>query len=112
MFHIDELGTKGLLGALAFVIFNLFTIPCVAAVGVLKKEIGSQKLFWLAIAYQIGLSYGVALAVYQFGLLCIGEPFTLWTGVAIALLLVIAYILFIKKAPQTQEAISFEFIKE
>lgn len=112
MFHIDELGTKGLLGALAFVIFNLFTIPCVAAVGVLKKEIGSQKLFRLAIVYQIGLSYGVALAVYQFGLLCIGEPFTLWTGVAIALLLVIAYILFIKKAPQTQEAISFEFIKE
>lgn len=113
MFHVDELGIKGVLAAFAFVIFNLFTIPCVAAVGVLRKEIGSSRLFWIAIAYQLGLSYGIAMVVYQFGLVFAGAaPFSLWTGISIAFLLVIAYILFIKKAPATEQSISFEFVKD
>ncbi len=111
MFHIDEKGVVGILAALSFVIFNLFTIPCVAAVGVLRKEIGSARLFWTAVAYQLGLSYAAALVVYQIGLVATGAgAFGPWTAAAIACLAVLAWILFIKKPAETEEAIAFELI--
>ncbi|MBQ8707044.1 MAG: ferrous iron transport protein B [Succinivibrionaceae bacterium] len=104
MFDIKNRGTVGVLAALAFVFFNLFTIPCVAAVGVLRKEIGSSRLFWLAVAYQLAFSYGAALVTFQLGALFCGVgSFGIWTAVAILYLLAIAYIIFIKKAPSQQE---------
>ncbi len=104
MFHIDTRGTEGILAALAFVIFNLFTIPCVAAVGVLRKEIGSNRLFSLAVAYQLLFSYGAALVTFQLGLLISGAgSFSILTAVAIAYLLVIAYIIFFKKFPAKED---------
>ena len=106
MFHIDKIGTAGVLGALSFVIFNLFTIPCVAAVGVLRKEISSRRLFWTAVAYQLSFSYFASLCVYQFGLLITGAgTFGFWSAVAVVYLLVIAYIVFLKKSPKLEPAL-------
>ena len=47
-------------GLLAFIAFNMTTIPCFAAVGTAKGELGSKKrynwtlLFWLATSYIVG----------------------------------------------------------
>lgn len=108
MFHIDERGVTGILAALSFVIFNLFTVPCVAAIGVLRKELGNGRLFCMAIAYQLLISYCLALSFFQFGLLFCGQGFTAWTAVAIVFWIVVAYIVFLKKGPQVEQKIDFE----
>ena len=83
------------ISAISFMMFNLYDSPCLAAISTLAKEMGSRKLFWIAIAFQNVLSYVVALMVYQIGGLVTGEvafgPFTI---VAFVLLVVILYLLF------------------
>ncbi len=105
---------KGDLAAvLAFVMFNLFTIPCLAAVGVLKRELGSNRLFYTAIAYQIAFSYAVSMITYQAITFYHTQQMTLWAGVAGALVILILFLL-VRPAPQQQKSqeIDFKFIKD
>ncbi|MBK5244480.1 MAG: ferrous iron transport protein B [Eubacteriaceae bacterium] len=53
--------------AYSFVIFVLLASPCMAALATMKKELGNWKDFIFALAYQLGLAYGVALIIYQVG---------------------------------------------
>ncbi len=53
--------------ALAYLMFNLFTPPCFAAIGAMRAEISSRKWFWSGVAMQMGVGYSVAFLVYQIG---------------------------------------------
>ena len=55
--------------ALAYLMFNLFTPPCFAAIGAMHSEIQDAK--WMAggVLLQIGVGYSVAFVVYQLGTL-------------------------------------------
>ena len=55
--------------ALGFLMFNLFTPPCFAALGAMRAEMQSSKWFWGGIALQFGTGYAVAFLVYQIGTL-------------------------------------------
>ena len=55
--------------ALAYLMFNLFTPPCFAAIGAMNSEMKSAKWLWGAIGLQLGTGYTVAFLVYQFGTL-------------------------------------------
>ena len=55
--------------ALAFLMFNLFSPPCFAAIGAMNAEISKKKWFWGGIALQLGAGYTVGYAVYQIGTL-------------------------------------------
>ena len=55
--------------ALAFLMFNLYTPPCFAALGALNSELQSSKWLWGAIAYQLANGFTVGFLVYQFGTL-------------------------------------------
>ena len=55
--------------ALAYLMFNLFTPPCFAALGAMNSEIRDKKWFWGGIALQLGTGYTVAYLVYQIGTL-------------------------------------------
>lgn len=55
--------------ALAYLMFNLFTPPCFAAIGAMNSEMQSKKWLWGGIALQLGTGYTVAFAVYQVGTL-------------------------------------------
>jgi len=55
--------------ALAYLMFNLFTPPCFAAIGAMHAEISSRKWFWSGVAMQMGVGYTVAFLVYQIGTL-------------------------------------------
>ena len=55
--------------ALAYLMFNLFTPPCFAALGAMNSEIQDKKWFWGGIALQMGTGYTVAFLVYQVGTL-------------------------------------------
>ncbi len=53
--------------ALAFLMFNLYTPPCFAALGAMNSEMQSRKWFWGGIALQLGTGYTIAFWVYQIG---------------------------------------------
>jgi ferrous iron transport protein B len=55
--------------ALAYLMFNLFTPPCFAALGAMNSEIKDKKWFWGGIALQLGTGYSVGYLVYQVGTL-------------------------------------------
>jgi ferrous iron transport protein B len=55
--------------ALAYLMFNLFTPPCFAAIGAMNAEITDKKWFWGGIALQLCTGYTVAYLVYQIGTL-------------------------------------------
>jgi len=53
--------------ALAYLMFNLFTPPCFAALGAMNAEIRDRKWFWGGIALQLGTGYTVGYLVYTVG---------------------------------------------
>ncbi len=55
--------------ALAYLMFNLFTPPCFAAIGAMNTEMESKKWLYAGIGFQIGIGYSVAYIVYQAGTL-------------------------------------------
>ncbi len=55
--------------ALAYLMFNLFTPPCFAAIGAMNAEMKSAKWLWGAIGFQLGVGYTVAYLVYTIGTL-------------------------------------------
>ena len=55
--------------ALAYLMFNLFTPPCFAAMGAMNAEIKSRKWFWGGIGLQLGTGYCIGFLVYQIGTL-------------------------------------------
>jgi ferrous iron transport protein B len=82
--------TFSVLGAYAFLVFNLLCAPCVAAMGAIKREMNNIKWFWIAIGYQCGFAYIVSLCVYQIGMLLSGNGFG--AGSAAALLIFAAFL--------------------
>ncbi|MBP3684028.1 MAG: ferrous iron transporter B [Oscillospiraceae bacterium] len=55
--------------ALAYLMFNLFTPPCFAALGAMNSEINDRKWFWGGVALQFATGYVIAFLVYQIGTL-------------------------------------------
>ncbi len=55
--------------ALAYLMFNLYTPPCFAAIGAMNAEMKSAKWVWGGIGLQMGVGYTVAYLVYTIGTL-------------------------------------------
>ena len=55
--------------ALAYLMFNLYTPPCFAALGAMNSEMHSKKWLWAGIGLMLGTGYTVAFLVYQIGTL-------------------------------------------
>ena len=79
--------------AYSFLVFNLLCAPCFAAIGAIKREMNNRKWTWFAIAYQCGFAYVIGLMVNQFGGAFTGKLNVLGLIVAIALLVLIVYML-------------------
>ena len=73
------------LAALSFMVFNLFVPPCMVAIAVTFREMGSQKWGWFAVGFQLFVGYVLALSVYRIGVLVAGGEFGIWTALAFAL---------------------------
>ncbi len=65
--------------ALAYLMFNLFTPPCFAAIGAMRSEMKSSKWLFGALGLQLGTGFTVGFLVYQIGTLVstgsLGEAF-------------------------------------
>ncbi len=88
--------------ALAYLMFNLFSPPCFAAIGAMNAEMKSAKWLWAGIGLQMGVGYSVGFLVFFFGSLItgttLGETWMTVLGWSIVLLFTfILTIMIIKK---------------
>lgn len=51
-------------GALAFIAFNVFSIPCMAAVGAIAGEMNSRKRFWFTLGMLLVVAWVVSFVIY------------------------------------------------
>ena len=59
--------------AYSFMIFNLLCAPCFAAIGAIRREMGSRKWTWITIGYMCAFAYAISMIVFQFAGLFTGE---------------------------------------
>ncbi|MBR0482287.1 MAG: ferrous iron transporter B [Firmicutes bacterium] len=74
--------------ALAYLMFNLYTPPCFAAIGAMNAEMNSAKWLWGAIGLQLGTGFTMGYLVYTIGTLVTGGKLAM--GPAIAGLIAVA----------------------
>ena len=79
--------------AYSFMIFQLLCAPCFAAIGAIKREMGSGKWTAITVGYMCGFAYAISLIVYQLGGLITGEAtFSIFTIVAAVVLAGLLYL--------------------
>ena len=92
--------------ALAYLMFNLYTPPCFAAIGAMNSEMKSAKWLWGGIALQLGVGYTMGFLVYQIGTLIttggVGAGFV--PGLMAVLAMAAAVLYFIRKADRDLKA--------
>ena len=82
--------------ALAYLMFNLFTPPCFAAIGAMNSEIKSRKWLWGGIGLQFATGYIVGFLVYQIGtLITTGAIGTGFFPGLLAVAAIVAYIAYL-----------------
>ena len=83
--------------ALAYLMFNLYTPPCFAALGAMNSEIADKKWFWGGVALQFATGYTIAFLVYQIGTLvttgAFGSGFLPGLIVVAAIVAVVVYLI-------------------
>jgi ferrous iron transport protein B len=75
--------------ALAYLMFNLYTPPCFAALGAMNSEMKSAKWLWGAIGFQLATGFTIGFIVYQVGTLIVTG--SLGAGFVGGLIAVIAF---------------------
>ena len=99
--------------ALAYLMFNLFTPPCFAAIGAMNSEIKSKK--WLAggIALQFETGFIVGFLVYQLGtLFTVGTIGAGFVPGLIAVAVIVAYIIYLIKKADKAVAVEYTLKKK
>ena len=98
--------------ALAYLMFNLFSPPCFAAIGAMNSEMKSGKWLWAGIGLQLGVGYSIAFLVYFFGSLftnaSLGEwwmPVLGWAVVGVFAAVLVILIIRRNKQLKAQEAL-------
>ncbi len=81
--------------ALAYLMFNLYTPPCFAAIGAMNSEMKSSKWVWAGIGLQLGTGYSIAYLVYTIGTLVTGGTLNIGAafGGLIAVLAMVAIVM-------------------
>ena len=104
--------------ALAYLMFNLFTPPCFAAIGAMNAEIKSKKWLFAGIGLQLGVGYSVGFLVFFFGTLFTTREFgSIWMPVLgwaiVGLFAAVLAVLIIRKNKQIKEEYSLkEFMRK
>lgn len=91
--------------ALAYLMFNLFTPPCFAAIGAMNSEIQNRRWLFGGIALQFATGYSIAFWVYQVGTLITTGSFgvAFLPGLVIFSIIVLIIIYLIKNSNKNIE---------
>ena len=82
--------------ALAYLMFNLYTPPCFAAIGAMNAEMKSGKWLWAGIGLQLGVGFTVGYLVHTVGIIITGGALNV--GAAVAGLIAVAVMVVIVAA--------------
>ena len=100
--------------ALAFLMFNLFSPPCFAAIGAMNAEIKSKKWLLAGVGLQLSVGYTLSFLVYFFGTLLtngsfasVWMPILGWSIVGFIVAVYIAMILYRNKKSEGNYLRSF-----
>ena len=96
---------------MAFCAFNLLCAPCFAAIGTIRRQMASAKWTWFAIGYMTVFAWAVGLMIYQFGMLLSGGEFSVWTAVAVVVLVGMLFQLF-RPLPEYKDKIGEGIARE
>ncbi len=106
-------GAMVAVAALAYLMLNLFTPPCFAAIGAMNSEIKSKKWLFAGIGLQIGVGYSIGFLVYFLGSLFTGSgfgelwmPILGWSVVAIFIALITVLIVKNNKERKVESKLS------
>lgn len=89
--------------ALAYLMFNLFTPPCFAALGAMNAEMQDKKWLWGGIALQLGTGYTLAFVVYQIGTwMTTGAPGGGFVPGLLVVAVLLAIVVFLARRTQKQ----------
>ena len=82
--------------ALAYLMFNLFTPPCFAAIGAMNAEIKQKKWLFGGICLQLGVGFTLGFMVYQIGTLITNGSFGAgFVGGLIAVAVMVAIVVYL-----------------
>lgn len=91
--------------AFAYLVFNLFTPPCFAAIGAMNAELENKKWLLGGVAFQFGVGYVAAFMTYQVGTYLttglVGEGFVYGLGVTLVLFGILMHL--VKKGARKEE---------
>ncbi|MFI3312938.1 MAG: ferrous iron transporter B [Eubacteriales bacterium] len=103
--EVAAIMTMTKVAALAYLMFNLYTPPCFAAIGAMNSEMGSKKWLWAGVGLQFGVAYVLAYFVYQIGTLItlgtVGAGFV--PGLIVSVLLIGYTVYLVKKGDKSIE---------
>jgi len=114
----SNMGGISVVAGLAFLMFNLFTPPCFAAIGAMNSEIKSKKWLWAGIGLQFGVGYSVGFLTYFFGTLFTTRDFgAIWMPILgwaiVGLFAAILAVMIIKKNKELKEEYTLsQFMKK
>ena len=95
--------------ALAYLMFNLYTPPCFAAMGAMNSEMQDKKWLWGGIGLQFATGYTIAFLVYQIGtLVTTGALGTGFVPGLIAVIVIVAVIVGIVVRNEKKFATSYK----
>ena len=77
--------------ALAYLMFNLYTPPCFAAIGAMNAEMKSAKWLWGGIGLQFAFGFSVSYLVYTIGTLIVSPHSLNITAALLGLAAIIAF---------------------
>ncbi|AOR24399.1 ferrous iron transport protein B [Clostridium taeniosporum] len=99
--------------AFAFIAFNMLCAPCFAAIGAIKREMGSWKWTWITLGFQTGTAYLVALLINQVGnaLFYSGSVVGAVISIAIVLVIIIGILLSAKKETSMNGKVQLSYTK-
>ena len=82
------------LAAYSFLVFNLLCAPCFAAIGAIRREMNNAKWTLFAVGYQCVFAYAISLMIFQFGSAFTGALQPVGLICAVAVLVLLLYMLF------------------
>lgn len=98
------------ISAYAFLAFNLLCAPCFAAIGAIKREMGSWKWTLIAVGYQTFFAYIVALLINQLGsAIFLGTSFVAGISVLFAVTALVSYLIFRNTAKEKSKESNIPF---
>lgn len=94
---VKVLGSNGAGLAMSFLIFNLLCAPCFAAIGAIRRELGSWRKTGFAVLYQCVMAYMVSTIFYQFWYLFCGHgSFDYCIILAVVFIVILGYFIIAK----------------